>query len=108
MTASELAEHAGYLGDEAKLKSYGDALEAVVADGREVVLDLGAGSGILGLLAARVGARRVYAVDSGPIVGAAAEVAARSAIRSGGSSTTRVCSSTSPTCDAGISPRAAF
>jgi SAM-dependent methyltransferase len=77
MSASELAEHAGYLGDAVKLAAYAQALAALVG-GDDSVLDLGAGTGILGLLAARAGARVVYAVDSGPIIGPAAEVAARS------------------------------
>lgn len=76
MTYSELKEHAGYLADQQKLSAYERALQSLLASGDEVVLDLGAGSGILGLLAARAGARCVYAVDSGPIIGPAAEVVA--------------------------------
>ena len=76
MSASELGEHAGYLGDGQKLNAYERALSSLIGDGRTVVLDLGAGSGILGLLAARAGARRVYAIDSGAIIGPAREVAA--------------------------------
>jgi len=76
---SELAEHARYLGDEVKLAAYERALRGVLGDrsGR-VVLDLGAGTGILGLLAARAGATLVHAVDSGSIIGPASEVARRS------------------------------
>src|SRR5207247_3970215 len=43
---------------------------------RDVVLDLGAGTVIRGLMACRDGAKRVYAVDEGPIVGLAHEIAA--------------------------------
>ena len=64
MTSGELREHAGYLGDGVKIAAYEVAL-ASLAPGR-VVLDLGSGSGILGLLAARAGAKHVYAVDSCP------------------------------------------
>jgi protein arginine N-methyltransferase 1 len=38
-----------------------------------VVLDLGCGTGILGLLALRAGARRVHAVDPGPVLDVARE-----------------------------------
>ena len=81
MSDSELKEHAGYLADTHKLAAYEQALRVLLADRRGVVLDLGAGSGILGLLAARAGAGRVYTVDSGPIIGPAAEVALRSEYR---------------------------
>ena len=76
MSASQLSEHSGYLGDQHKLAAYEQALGAVLQSGDQVVLDLGAGTGILGLLAARAGARRIYAVDSGSILGPAAETAA--------------------------------
>ena len=74
MTASELREQAGYVGDAVKIAAYEAAL-AALAPG-QVVLDLGAGSGLLGFLAARAGAKHVYAVDSGAIVGVVREVAA--------------------------------
>jgi predicted RNA methylase len=38
------------------------------------VLDLAAGTGILGLLACRAGARRVYSVDDGGILQVAREI----------------------------------
>ncbi len=74
MSRHEITEHAGYLRDEVKLAAYRAALAEVVKPGM-TVLDLGAGTGILGLLAAEAGAHRVYAVDSGSIVGAARVVA---------------------------------
>jgi hypothetical protein len=40
-----------------------------------VVMDLGAGIGVLGLEAARLGARKVYLVDPSPVVNVAAEIA---------------------------------
>lgn len=80
MTAPELGEHAGYLADAVKLAAYEQAFDSLLPGRGKVVLDLGAGTGILGLLAARNGARRVYAVDSGPIIGPAAEVAAASTV----------------------------
>ncbi len=74
VSRNEITEHAGYVRDEVKLAAYRAALAEVVKPGM-TVLDLGAGTGILGLLAAEAGARRVYAVDGGSIVGAARAVA---------------------------------
>lgn len=67
MSRSEIAEHAGYLRDEVKLGAYRAALAEVVQPG-DRVLDLGAGTGILGLLALEAGAGIVYSVDAGPIL----------------------------------------
>lgn len=74
MSRNEITEHAGYLRDEVKLAAYRAALAEVVRPGM-TVLDLGCGTGILGLLAAEAGARTVYAVDSGSVLGAARAVA---------------------------------
>ena len=74
MSASELAEHLGYLTDPVKLDAYRAALREVVTP-ESVVLDLGAGTGLLGLLALQAGARRVYAVDGGAILDLARDVA---------------------------------
>jgi SAM-dependent methyltransferase len=74
MSQAQLSEHAGYLGDRVKLEAYESALRQLVRPD-SVVLDLGAGTGILGLLAARVGAKRVYSVDSGSILATTEAVA---------------------------------
>lgn len=75
MSWSELDEHRRYWDDHVKIDRYRRALASVI-DETSVVLDLGCGTGLLGLLALQAGARRVYAVDSGSIVGLARDVAA--------------------------------
>jgi precorrin-6B methylase 2 len=65
-------EHARMLHDERRTGDYLAALAAAVRP-NDVVLDIGTGSGVLALAAARAGARRVYAVEASDI----AEVAQR-------------------------------
>jgi len=65
--------HRMMLGDRVRTEAYRDALEAVVKPG-DHVLDVGAGTGILSLFAARAGAERVYAVDSSEILDAAERI----------------------------------
>lgn len=66
--------HRMMLADKVRTEAYRDALEALVEPG-SVVLDVGTGTGILSLFAARAGARRVYAVDSAEILDAAERIA---------------------------------
>lgn len=58
--------HARMLGDRARVEAFERAIAATVRPGA-VVADLGCGTGILSLLCCRAGARRVYAIEVGPI-----------------------------------------
>lgn len=60
-------EHRAYLSDAARIDAFRRAIAERVREG-DTVVDLGAGTGILGLLACEAGAARVYAIDSGPVI----------------------------------------
>jgi SAM-dependent methyltransferase len=60
--------------DGVRMSAYARAIERAVTPG-SVVLDLGSGTGICALLAARQGARRVYAIDTNPAVWLARDLA---------------------------------
>jgi precorrin-6B methylase 2 len=66
-------EHARMLHDERRTGDYLAALSQAVRPG-DVVLDIGTGSGVLAIAAARAGARRVYAVEASDIADVAERV----------------------------------
>ncbi len=78
MTAEEardaLAIHREILGDTVRTAAYRTAITRRVRAG-DVVVDLGAGTGVLSILCARAGARRVYAIEPTPVVRLARELA---------------------------------
>jgi type I protein arginine methyltransferase len=57
-----LADHAGMMADAIRIDAYAAALQQAVR-AESVVADLGAGIGTFSLLAARFGARKVYAIE---------------------------------------------
>ena len=69
-----VAQYGRMIADRTRMEAYARALEAVVRPG-SVVLDIGTGTGIFALLACRLGARRVYAVDPADAVAVAREAA---------------------------------
>ena len=60
--------------DGVRMSAYARAIERAVKPG-SVVLDLGSGTGVCALLAARAGARHVYAIDLNPAVWVARDLA---------------------------------
>ncbi len=62
-----LEEHFGYLSDKSKIRKFQAAIENAVSPG-DIVVDLGCGSGILGLMALRAGAGKVFFVEEGAVI----------------------------------------
>ena len=75
-------EHARMLHDERRTNDYLAALRAAVRPD-DVVLDIGTGSGVLALAAARAGARCVYAIEASDIAEVAERVFAVNGVRPG-------------------------
>ena len=71
----DLQNHESMLQDDVRCRAFRDALREVVTPD-SVVLDIGAGTGILSIFAAQAGARQVYAVERSPVAQCARQIIA--------------------------------
>ncbi|HEY8553504.1 MAG TPA: 50S ribosomal protein L11 methyltransferase [Burkholderiales bacterium] len=76
---SDLYEHEKMIADAVRVDTYRVGIERHVRPG-DLVVDLGTGTGILALFAARCGARRVYAIDHSPFIGVAKRIAGHNGV----------------------------
>ena len=76
---AEFEVHRTMICDRMRTGVFRRAIESVVRPG-DIVLDVGAGSGILSVFAARAGAARVYAVERTPAAVLARELAAANGV----------------------------
>lgn len=68
--------HRTMLVDATRMRIFGKAIVGAVSPG-DVVVDIGAGTGVLSFLAATAGAARVYAIEQGPVMELARELSER-------------------------------
>jgi type I protein arginine methyltransferase len=66
--------HRTLIADKVRNDAFHAALKAVIVPGQSVVADIGAGTGLLGLMAAKLGARKVYLFETAEVAGIAAQI----------------------------------
>lgn len=77
-----LTDYCAMIADPVRMDAYRKALERAVKP-ESVVLDIGTGIGVFAILARRYGARRVYAVEPGDVIGLAERIAEDSGVSDG-------------------------
>lgn len=77
----DVGNHATMLVDTVRMRAFAEAIRRTVKTD-DVVVDVGSGSGVLALLCAKAGARRVYAVEKGPMASVIASAAEKNGVGS--------------------------
>jgi protein arginine N-methyltransferase 1 len=72
--------HQSMLADRVRTDGYLSALLQVIRPG-DVVLDIGSGTGVLACFACLAGARKVYAIEQGAVIGLAREIISRNGLQ---------------------------
>jgi hypothetical protein len=73
--------HRTLIADEARNAAFHAALQAVIVPGKTIVADIGAGTGLLGIMAAKLGAKEVYLFETAAVAAVAAEVIKANKVR---------------------------
>jgi len=73
--------HRTLIADRVRNEAFWAALSKVIRKGETIVADIGAGTGLLAVMAARLGAREVYLYETAEIAGIAAEVIKKNKLR---------------------------
>lgn len=66
--------HRTLVSDRVRNEAFYNALKAVIRPGETVVADIGAGTGLLGMMAARLGAKEVYLYETAAVAGLARDL----------------------------------
>jgi protein arginine N-methyltransferase 1 len=66
--------HRTLIADQVRNEAFFAALKAVIVPGKSVVADIGAGTGLLGLMASKLGAKDVFLFETAEVAGVAAAV----------------------------------
>lgn len=73
--------HRTMLADHVRNQVFYDALKKVIVPGQSVVVDIGCGTGLLGFMAARLGAKRVFLLETAEIAALAKKLAKANGLR---------------------------
>jgi precorrin-6B methylase 2 len=73
--------HRTLLADRLRNEAFYAALKATVVPGKTLVADIGCGTGVLGFMAAKLGAKRVFLLESGGIVSIARKLARENGLK---------------------------
>jgi hypothetical protein len=66
--------HRTLVSDRVRNEAFWQALKAVIRPGETIVADIGAGTGLLGMMAARLGAKEVYLYETAEVAGLARDL----------------------------------